>query len=77
MAINGISEHMNVIASDGERIGTVDVLDATDRIRLARSGPASGGEAHLIPIEWVEYVDKEVHLSKSSKDVLKHWERAA
>ncbi len=77
MAINGISEHMTVVASDGVPIGTVDVLDATDRIPLAREGLASGSKAHRIPIEWVEYVDTEVHLSKSSRDVLKHWGQAA
>jgi hypothetical protein len=74
--MNDIREHMEVIGSDGEPVGTVDYMDGTDRIMLAKSHPASGGKHHVIPIDWVEYVDDGVHLSKSSLDVMRHWRTA-
>lgn len=75
--MNGIREQMKVIGSDGEHIGRVDYVDGTDKIWLDKSDPASGGRAHVIPVEWVEIVEDGVYLSKSSLDVRKQWETAA
>ncbi len=71
--MHDIREHMEVIGSDGEPVGRVDHMDGTDRIMLAKDDPAAGGRPHSIPIEWVEYIEDEVYLSKSSLDVMRHW----
>jgi hypothetical protein len=74
---NKIREHMEVLGSDGKHVGTVDHLEGEDRIKLAKNDPAAGGKHHLIPVEWVNHVDKHVHLDKSSEDVQEEWEEAA
>lgn len=74
--MDGIREDMEVIGSDGEHIGRVDQMEGTDKIRLTRRDPASGGEDRIIPIEWVETIENEVYLSKSSLDVMRHWQTA-
>jgi hypothetical protein len=72
-----IKEHMEVLGSDGQHVGTVDYLEGTDKIKLTKSDPKSGGQHHLIPLAWVDKVDSHVHLSKSSQDVTKQWQSAA
>lgn len=68
-----IKEHMEVIASNGRRIGIVDHLDGTDRIKLARQ-TSGHGHHHLIPVAWVDHVDQHVHLNQTSEYVESHWE---
>ena len=72
-----IKEHMEVLGSDGQHVGTVDHLEGADKIKLAKSDPKSGGQHHFIPVAWVAKVDAHVHLSKSSQDVTKQWQSAA
>jgi hypothetical protein len=72
-----IKEHMEVLGSDGQHVGTVDHLEGSDKIKLAKSDPKSGGQHHLIPLAWVAKVDSQVRLSKSSQDVTKQWQTAA
>jgi hypothetical protein len=72
-----IKEHMEVIGSDGEHVGTVDCMKGSDRIVLTKSDPKSGGEHHLIPLSLVDHVDAHVHLNKSAKDVQQEWQSAA
>ena len=67
-------EHMEVLASDGQRVGTVDRLEGVDRIKLTRQDPSAGGKHHFIPVSWVDRVDAHVHLSRSSQDVTAQWE---
>ena len=69
-----IKEHMEVLASDGQRVGTVDHLEGVDRIKLTRQDPSAGGKHHHIPVSWVDRVDAHVHLSRSSQDVMAQWE---
>jgi hypothetical protein len=71
-----IREHMDVIASDGQKIGNVDHLDGKDKIKLTK-GDAPDGKHHLIPVGWVDHVDQHVHLNKASKDVKAQWSEAA
>ena len=73
MDIDGIAEHMEVVASDGQHIGTVDRVEG-NRIKLTKSDPAARGQHHTIPLEWVESVDDKVYLTKSSQDVMGTWE---
>ena len=71
-----IKEHMDVIASDGQKIGTVDHLEGADKIKLAKTG-SPDGKHHFIPVSLVDHVDSHVHLNKSAKDVKAEWQNAA
>jgi hypothetical protein len=71
-----IKEHMDVIASDGQKIGKVDHFDGKEKIKLTKSD-APDGKHHLIPMGWVDHVDQHVHLNKSAKDVKAQWSEAA
>ena len=48
--MNDIREHMEVLGSDGEHVGTVDHLEGEDRIKLTQSDAAAGGRHHFIPV---------------------------
>jgi hypothetical protein len=72
-----IKEHMEVLGSDGQHVGTVDYLEGSSDIKLTKSDPQSGGQHHLIPLAWVDHVDRHVHLNRSSKDVQMQWRTAA
>jgi hypothetical protein len=71
-----IKEHMDVIGSDGQRVGTVDHMEGFEKIKLAKHD-APDGKHHFIPLSIVERVDSHVHLNKSAKDVQKEWQVAA
>ncbi len=73
VSTNSIREHMDVIAADGSRIGTVDHLEGESRIKLTKN-ESDDGKHHLIPLDWVDHVDAHVHLSKSASDVRSNWE---
>jgi hypothetical protein len=68
-----IREHMEVIASDGQQIGTVDRIEGNESIKLTRIDPMAKGMHHIIPTAWVSDVDDHVHLSVASKDVFENW----
>ncbi|MGC2785633.1 MAG: DUF2171 domain-containing protein [Roseiarcus sp.] len=63
---------MDVVASDGVRIGTVDHLDGPDRIKLAKS-TSPDGQHHYLPVAWIDHVDRHVHLSKTSAEAKAAW----
>ena len=72
---DNIREHMDVIGSDGTKVGTVDNVQGGE-IKLTKSADAEG-KHHLIPLSWVAKVDSHVHLSKAANDVKKQWKTAA
>ena len=72
-----IKEHMEVLGSDGQHVGTVDHMEGSNQIKLAKKDPKAGGQHHLIPTDWVDHVDQHVHLNKPSKDVRAQWKTAA
>ena len=72
-----IQEHMEVVGSDGNHVGTVDHTESADRIVLTGDDPKAGGKPHLISAEWVEYVDQKVHLNKPSTKATSEWQAAA
>ena len=51
--------------------------NATTRIVLTKDDPKAGGHRHLISIDWVEYVDRKVHLNKPSQKAMSEWQTAA
>jgi hypothetical protein len=62
-----IVEHMDVIAADGENIGKVDHLQAS-RIKLTKNS-SPDGQHHFVPLDWIDHVDKHVHLNKTLADI--------
>ena len=72
-----IKEHMEVLGSDGQHVGTVDCLKGADRIVLTKSDPKSGGQHHVIPADWVATIDDKVRLKKPAKDAMAQWQAAA
>jgi hypothetical protein len=52
-----IREHMEVIGSDGQRVGTVDKVEG-DNIKLTKNDPEAGGQHRYIPLDTVESVEQ-------------------
>jgi len=75
--VQQIREHMEVCGSDGEHVGTVDCTKDSNKIILTKNDPKSGGEHHVIPIDWVARIDDKVRLKKSARDVMAQWQTAA
>jgi hypothetical protein len=65
---------MEVLASDGGHIGTVDHLEGEDRIKLTRTDSADGAH-HFIPVAWVDHVDAHVHLNRDAEQVFSAWDK--
>lgn len=64
-----IRQHMNVLASDGQRLGTVDEIEG-DRIKLAKDG-SPDGQHHYAAIADVARVDGDtLHLSRTRDAIL-------
>jgi hypothetical protein len=72
-----IQNQMEVVGSDGKHVGTVDHLEGDDFIKLTKSDPAAAGKHHFIPMDWVDHVDKHVHLNMKSDQAKKEWQDAA
>jgi len=72
-----IQEHMEVVGSDGKQIGIVDHTEGGDRVMLTKDDSKAGGHHHLISIDWVDYVDRKVHLNKSSQKAMVEWQTVA
>lgn len=68
-----IKEHMEVLGSDGQHVGTVDHMEGADKIKLTKSDEDADGLHHLIPLAWVDTVDTSVHLKKSSHEAKREW----
>lgn len=71
-ALQRVSEHMEVIGSDGEHVGTVDKVRG-DRIILTKTDPDAGGHHHSIPSRWIESVDDKVHIRKTADEAKSAW----
>ncbi len=67
-----VMAHMDVIASDGTKVGTVDHMDGADTIKLAKN-TSPDGEHHYIPMAWVDHVDQQVHLGRSAAEIKADW----
>lgn len=74
--VENIREHMEVLGSDGEHIGTVDHLEGADWIKLTKSDPKAGGQHHFISVDWVDHIDQSVHLNKTSQEAMQQWQAA-
>jgi hypothetical protein len=68
-----IREHMEVVGSDEERIGTVDKT-AGDRLILAKSDPESGGVHHSLSCSEIDRVEGDrVILDCSAEEARQRW----
>ena len=68
----GIQAHMDVIAADGTKMGTVDHLEGQDQIKLAKN-TSPDGQHHFVPLAWVDHVDAHVHLKKMPPEIQASW----
>jgi len=71
-ALNKVTEHMEVVGSDGSHVGTVDKVRG-DRIILTRADPSAGGIHHSVPCSWVDSVEDKVTLNRSADDARSAW----
>jgi hypothetical protein len=70
-----IMDHMQILGSDGQQLGSVERVEGSSRIKYAPKGAAGGGD-HFIPLAWVASVEGQtIRLNKSSHDVQQELER--
>jgi hypothetical protein len=69
-----IRDQMVVIASGGKRVGTVDRVEF-DGIKLTKKD-SPDGQHHHIPMNWIESVDAQVHLTKNFEEISRAWQEA-
>ncbi len=70
MAISAseIREHMKIVGSDGQHVGTVDRVEG-DRIKLTKNDPAAHGKHQYIELSEVDEVkDGEICLSQKAEE---------
>jgi hypothetical protein len=70
-----ITEHMEVVGSDGHHLGKVDHVLGDD-IELSKFDFGSGLKHHLIPMSWVDHTDQQVHLKLTSAEARTAWREA-
>jgi hypothetical protein len=51
--VSQITEHMAVVGSDGQHVGTVDRVHGR-MIRLTKADPAAAGEYRFVPLDAVD-----------------------
>ncbi len=71
-SLSKVTEHMEVVGSDGEHIGTVDKVRG-DRILLTKNDADAGGRHHSIPSRWIDSVDDKVKVRKTAEEAKSHW----
>ncbi|MEG3174618.1 DUF2171 domain-containing protein [Sphingomonas sp. RB3P16] len=71
-SLSQVTEHMEVVGSDGAHVGTVDKVRG-DRIILTKTDADAGGRHHSIPSRWLHSVDTRVTISKTADDAKAHW----
>ena len=68
-----IAEHMKVLGSDGDEVGTVDSVDG-ENLKLTKSDEQAGGEHHFLPIDMVESVNgRTVTLNCTADEAMAEW----
>jgi hypothetical protein len=71
-ALGRVTEHMDVVGSDGAHVGTVDKVRG-DRIVLTKSDSDAGGRHHSIPSRWIRSVDDKVTIARTADEAHAHW----
>ena len=70
--LNLVNEHMEVIGSDGQHVGTVDKVQG-DRILLTKNDTTAGGRHHSIPSRWIDRVEDKVMIRKTAAEAMREW----
>jgi hypothetical protein len=73
-AVADIRQHMDVLGSDGNKLGVVDRVEG-GKIKLTKND-SPDGQHHYIPTSWITRVDEHVHLSKNCGEAKKEWQAA-
>ena len=69
-----IEEHMDVVGSDGQHVGTVDHIEG-DRLKLTRSDANAGGVHHYLDLTTVAGVqDDRVVLNCTAAEARGQWQ---
>lgn len=71
-SLSRVTEHMEVVGSDGQHVGTVDKVRG-DRIILTKNDADAGGHHHSIPSRWIQSVDDKVTIRKSADEAKSAW----
>lgn len=71
-SLRQVTEHQEVVGSDGQHIGTVDHVRG-DRILLTKSDQDAGRHHHSIPCSWIKQVGEKVEISKTADEARKEW----
>ncbi len=71
-SLGRVNEHMEVVGSDGQHVGTVDKVRG-DRIVLTKGDADAGGHHHSIPSRWIESVDDRVTIRKTADEAKAAW----
>jgi len=71
-ALGKVSEHMEVVGSDGAHVGTVDSVRGDDLV-LTKSDSSAGGIHHRIPCSWVDKVEDKVILNLTGEEATTRW----
>lgn len=73
MDTSRIQQHMKVVGSDGQHVGTVDCVK-DEKIILTKSDITSEGKHHSIPLDWVSSVEEgEVRLNQRGEQARANW----
>jgi len=72
-AVGKVTEHMEVVGSDGSHVGTVDKVKG-DQIVLTKNDASAGGLHHSIPCGWVDSVDDKVKLNLTADQAQERWQ---
>ncbi len=65
-----IKPHMAVVCSENGQFATVDHVEGTDLIKLAKD---KSGQHHYIPLAWVTSVDDKVHVDRPGDQAMREW----
>ncbi|WP_326523524.1 DUF2171 domain-containing protein [Sphingomonas sp.] len=71
-SLGKVAEHMEVVGSDGEHVGTVDKVRG-DRIVLTKNDADAGGRHHSIPSSWIQAVDDKVTINRNADGAHRLW----
>lgn len=70
--LNKVDDGMDVVGSDGERVGTVDKVRG-DRIILTKNDERAHGVHHSVPCGWLERVEDKVTLNRTAEQAMREW----
>lgn len=71
-SLSRVAEHMEVVGSDGQHVGTVDKVRG-DRIVLTKNDADAGGHHHSIPSRWIQSVTDKVTIRKTADEAKSAW----